>query len=274
MRTHVKNASLVFTIPLNGVHTQLSIPGSIYSTVKSSSSTEKALKQFCPDCREPIRLDVNCPHEHGPIDRATLLRGKIVDDQVVIIGTGEEAKETTESDIAKGKLSLTVVSRKSLVEGTIPNGTPYHFIPTPGDASEREAYTILHSAGSDNPDLAFVCRANIGRGAETLLSVEPGAFGGLTLQTLAYPETLYDLPDYDVEPLSKANRANVRFLLEELVTEFEPDAWLDRQAAAVAAAVSAAAKAPSRKGAAPKAKKLKESTPTLLSAIAAAAKAS
>lgn len=268
-RTHVKAASLVFTLPLNGVLTQLTIPGSIYSTVRGS--TEKALRQLCPDCTQPIHFDVNCPNGHGPIDRTTLLSGKVVDDKVVVV---ENAKEVKESPIAKGKLTLTAVTRESLVAGTIPNGTPYHFVPTPGDTQEKDAYAILYSAIADNPDLAFVCRANIGRGAETLIAVEKGAFGGLTLQTLAYPETLYDLPDYEVETLPKATRTGVRALIEEQVTEFEPDAWLDRQAAAVAEAVKEAAKAPTRKGAKPKAKKVQVAETSLLSAIAAAAKAS
>lgn len=268
-RTHVRDASLVFTIPINGVMTQLSVPGRIYSTVKSDNG--KSLRQICPDCNEPIRMDVNCANNHGPIDRATLLKGKIVDGAVVIV---DDVAEVVESDIAKGKLTLKAVTRESLVAGTIPHGASYHYMPIPGDSADKEAYTILYSAITDNPDWAFVCRANIGRGAETLVSVEAGAYGGLTLQTLAYPEQLYDLPEFEVDKLTKSHKTAVRSLVEDLVEEFNPDEWLDRQAVAIADAVKAASAAPNRKGGVPKAKKVKETTPGLLSAIAAAAKAS
>jgi non-homologous end joining protein Ku len=272
-RTHVSNASIVFTIPLNGVMTQLAVKGNIYSVVKTTK--EKTLNQFCPDCQEQIRYDVQCPNNHGPIDRATLLRGrKVVGDdgseQVAII---EDHAEVVKSTIARGKLVIAPVTRESLTNGTTPNGTPYHFSPIPADTEEREAYAILYSVIADNPDWAFVTRANIGRGAETLIAVEPGAFGGLTLQSLAYPETLYDLPEYEVERMSKANCANIRNLVKDQVDDFDPDEWLDRQAAAIKDAVSTALKAPSRRGAA-KVKKVKESKTSLLSAIAASAKAS
>lgn len=272
-RTHVSNASIVFTIPLNGVMTKLSVKGNIYSVVKTTK--EKTLNQFCPECQEQIRYDVQCPNNHGPLDRATLLRGRKVtgedgSEQVAII---EDHEDVVKSSIARGKLVLTPVTRDSFANGTTPNGTPYHFSPLPADTEEKEAYTILYSVIVDNPDWAFVTRANIGRGAETLIAVEPGAFGGLTLQTLAYPETLYDLPEYDVERVSKANRANIRSLVESQVSEFNPDEWLDQQAAAIRDAVDDALKAPSRR-APSKVKKIKETNTSLLSAIAASAKAS
>lgn len=269
MRTHVSKAQIVFTLPINGVLTQLSIPGAIYSTVKGNS--DKSLSGICPDHDALIRYDVYCTEaNHGPIDRATLRKGKVVDDKLVIV---DDAEEIRESDIARGKLTVSVVDRQSFLDGTVPNGSAYHFMPQPGDVQDKEAYAILYSAITDNPDLAFVCRANIGRGAETLVSIEGGAFGGLTLQTLAYPETLYDLPEYEVEPLSKPMRTNVRVLLDTIVAEFDADEWLDKQAAAVREAVSEAAKAPNRKGVA-KPKKVKDTTAGLLNAIAAAAKAS
>jgi non-homologous end joining protein Ku len=268
MRTHVSKAQVVFTLPLNGVLTQLAIPGAIYSTVKGT--TDKSLSSVCPTHDALIRYDVFCPEGCGPIDRAHLRKGKVVDEKLVIVDDAEEIREST---IARGKLSVSVVDRQSFLDGTIPNGQAYHFMPMPGDTQEREAYAILYSAITDNPDLAFVCRANIGRGAETLVSLESGAFGGLTLQTLAYPETLYDLPEYEVEPLSKPMKANVRALLDSQVSTFDADQWLDQQAAAVREAVAEAAKAPNRKGVA-KQKKVKESSVGLLNAIAAAAKAS
>lgn len=277
-RTHVGSASIQFTIPLSGVMTQLTIPGTIYSMVRGT--TDKSLNTFCPDCQGSIRYDVYCSGGHGPIDRTTLLRGRTVEDAngnttVAII---EDPDSVVKSEIARGKLTLSVVTRESLTDGTTPDGRPYHFSPTPGDAQDREAYAILRSAIADNPDLAFVCRANINRGAESLISVEAGAFGGLTLQTLAYPETLYDLPEYEVEPLSKANAKGVRMLLDDLVGEFDPEEWTDRQAAAIAEAVSeaaAAAAVPNRKGAPAKAKKkaAAASAPSLLDALSASVKA-
>lgn len=272
-RTHVGGASIVFTIPLNGVMTQLSVPGKIYSVVKGTS--DKSLSQFCPDCEQPIRLDVNCPNGHGPIDRKTLLHGRKVEDADgnVKIAILDNAEEVRQSDIARGKLVITPVMRDSLVDGTTPSGAPYHFSPEPKDTQDKEAYAILYSVIADNPDWAFVCRANIGRGAETLLSVEAGAFGGLTLQTLAYPETLYDLPEYEVERMNKTNRANIRTLVEDQVIDFEPDEWIDRQAAKIAEAVNTALKVPNRRGGT-SAKKVQTKETSLLSAIAAAAKAS
>lgn len=270
--THVRDSNIVFTVPLNGVMTKLSIPGRIFSTTKSDRNKGKSLQQFCPedDCHSPIGHQLYCKYaDHGPFQRNEVLRGRITEidgeEKVVIV---DEPEEVVESDLARGKLTLTMVDRESLANETSPQGNTYHFMPTPADTDDMQAYTILHSAITDNPDWAFVCRANIGRGAETLISVEAGAFGGLTLQSLAYPEMLYDLPETELPDLSDSDRKAIRLMLEDQVQEFDPDDWHDRQAEAISDAVTVAS---TRKGKPPKVKKPAKTESSLMEAIRAAA---
>lgn len=279
MRTAVKGASIVMSIPVGDMMHNIVVPGAIYAMAKSDRQNDKSLQTFCPDedCLGSIKHQKVCVNGHGPFESSEVLRGKVVtgddgEDKVVILDE-EEVQAVKETDIARGRLKLTPVTRESLVAGTTPWGNSYHFMPIPEDDEDVENYAIVHSVIADNPDWAFVCRANIGRGAESLLSIEAGAFGGLTLQNLAYPETLYDLPPYEVQEFGRVHKANIRETMEGQIGEFDPEKWNDRQAEAMGEAVNAASSG-SRKGSKPKVKKVKPAESSLLAAISANAKAS
>lgn len=276
-RTAVSGAEIVLTIPVGDEFHNVTIPGNIYSMAKGQGSTDKSLSTFCPECEGKIVHQKHCIDGHGPFQSDEVLSGKIVPgedgDEKLVILDKDEVAEVRESDIARGRLKLTPVTRESLLEGTTAWGNSYHFMPIPKDEEDVEAYAIVRSIISDNPDWAFVCRANIGRGAETLVSVEAGTFGGLTLQNLAYPEVLYDLPEYEVEDFGRVHRTNIRSTMESQVGKFDPDEWHDRQAEAIGSAVTEAQKSGPRKGKA-STKKVKPAATSLLAAISANAKAS
>lgn len=265
-RTHIKDASLVLSFALNGVPTAITVRGSLYSTEKSERSRGQGLSQFCPECQGSIRHHLYCDNEHGPFQRDAVLRGRVVDEKVVIVD-GDEATDAATSAIPRGKFDLTIVDRKSFLEGATPHGVTYHFSPNPQDDADVEAYTILHTAVTANPDWAFVCRANLGRGAETLVSIEAGPFGGLVVQPHAYPETLYDLPAYDQVEVAPEAAATIRDFLADKVGEFDPEEWNNRLADNVDGLVAAASKRRTTK--ATKKPKAQEA-PSLMAALQAA----
>lgn len=208
---------------------------SVPCEVVAARTTEKGLRNVCPDCFQPLKQKLACEN-HGEIAYDKMVKAKEVAGQGLVPIPATElaaAKSTT----PKWLLDLAVAKRDELLTTTQPYGSMYRL--RPAKSAPAGSYALLREVLRNHPDLALYGMAKL------QANFEPKPFMLSLWQDQVIMQELVPLQDMAPADELGTLTADPKYLtmLEQLVSAVaapvDPNVFLNKRREAIEAFVAA-----------------------------------
>ena len=203
----------------------ISVPIRLFVAARESHISFNQIHQVCGS---RIKQQTYCPTCDRVVERSELVKGYPVDKENYVIVSNEELKALE----ASSSETMEIVQFVKL-----PDVDPLYYQTSYFSVAEdpgRKAYSLIHK-GMQDLKLGAIAKITLHQ-REQIVMIRPFE-KGLVLHTLYYPEEIRAIAEYDNQPDSEVQKAEVELaeqFMKQLTGEFHPENFKDEYEGRVA----------------------------------------